>query len=159
VALLEDGAEKYDNLEKTVLSEERNKVFAEQQDGKCHFFDISLVNTKESAEDACCIMVEFAADTVPGFEPRRLEVLTSMLPNPVVCGDPELLECNFCDVAKHARAENREDADRVCLDPALLIVNVGGGFEEGKRTFGNQKEHSLRSCKGVVWHLQPEVQS
>ncbi len=77
------------------------------EDGKCHFFDITLYNAEESAEDARCIMVEFAADAVHGFEPRGLEVSTSiMLPNHVVCSDPELLEDDFCNVAKYARAED-----------------------------------------------------
>jgi hypothetical protein len=81
VVALEDGAEKYDNLEKSILSKERNKVYAKQQDGKYHFFDICLLNAKESVEDARCIMIGLTADSVPGFEPRRLEVSTSILPD------------------------------------------------------------------------------
>jgi hypothetical protein len=126
VAVLEDGAEKYDNPEKTVLSKERNKVFAKQQEGKYHFFDITLVNAKESVEDARCVMIEFTADSVPGFEPRRLEVSTSMLPDHVVHRNPEVLEDDFCDVAKYARAEDREDADRTLLDHTMLKPNADG---------------------------------
>jgi hypothetical protein len=127
-AVLEDGAEKNDNLQKTILSKERNKVYAKQQDGRYHFVDISLFNANESAEDARCIMVEFAAPFVPGFEPRRLEVLTSILPEHVVYNDQALLKRDFCDLATYARAEGREDADTVELEPAMLVCHVDGRF-------------------------------
>jgi hypothetical protein len=91
-------------------------------------FDICLVNAKKSVEDARCIMIRFTADSVPGFEPRHLEVSTSMLPDHFIYSDPALLEDDFCDVAKFSRAEDREDADSVHLDPAMLIGHVGGGF-------------------------------
>jgi hypothetical protein len=111
------------------FSKERNKVYTKQQDGRYHFVDISLVNAIKSAEDSHCIMVKFAAHSVPGFEPRCLEVFMSILPEHVVYSDPALLKQDFCDVAKYAKAEGREDAHRIELESAMLVCHVNAMFE------------------------------
>jgi hypothetical protein len=135
-AVLEEGAEKYANLEKTILSEDRNKVYEKQQDGRYHFINISLLasaneseqdanesvqDANKAVQDARCIMVEFTAPFIPKFEPRRLEVSMSILP------DLSMYKEDFCDVATYAKGKNREDADTIELKPEMLSCDADDG--------------------------------
>jgi hypothetical protein len=128
-AVLKNGVEKYDNIEKTILSKDRNEVYKKQQDGRYHFIDISLIgDDNKPAEDARSFIVEFATCSIPGFETIRLEVLMSILPEHVIYSDPELLKQDFCNMATYAKVEGREDVNRVDLDCAMVICHISGRF-------------------------------